>query len=167
MNGGRRADGALLIGVTARFRDMATVHAELARMAQDRQRGIYGVDDRKDLFQVTNAKTRRAAEAVVALVEKADLSADGHGGWNLKTTSYQQDYKLCTNEAFSSQPLACFCSGFLVRPDVVATAGHCVKNRADLAHMRFVFGFRMERDDSQTNLAADDVYGWADRSDVS
>jgi hypothetical protein len=132
---------------------------ELARMAQDRQRVVYGVDNRKDLFQITNAKIRKTADAVVALVEKADLTADGRGGWNLKTTSYKRDYKLCSSEAFSSQPLGCFCSGFLVRPDVVATAGHCVKNKADLARMRFVFGFRMKNATSaRENFAEDDVY---------
>src|SRR6266550_8655568 len=138
----RAVDKQRDIGMTTRFSDMSQLStAELARMAQDRQRVVYGVDNRQDLYKVTNIKVRKAAQAVVALVEKRDLVADGHGSWRLKTTKYQEDYKLCSSEAFSSQPLGCFCSGFLVRPDVVATAGHCVKSDADLAHGRFVFGF--------------------------
>src|SRR5687767_3063347 len=133
--------------------------AELARMAQDRQRVIYGVDDRKDMFQVSSAKIRKAADAVVALVKAADLTADGSGGWTLATTPYKDEYQLCSSEAFASQPLGCFCSGFLVRPDVIVTAGHCVKNAADLAKMRFVFGFRMVNTSTpQTSFEADDVY---------
>lgn len=133
--------------------------ADLARMAQDRQRVIYGVDNRKDVFQVTTAKIRKAAKAVVALVKAADLNSDGQGGWTLATTSYKDDYDLCSSEAFASQPLGCFCSGFLVRPDVIVTAGHCVKSAADLATMRFVFDFRMvNASTAKTSFGADDVY---------
>jgi hypothetical protein len=148
------------VGVTARFRDMSDLSsAELARMAQDSQRVVYGVDNRKDLFEVTSAKVRRAADAVAALVKKADLKPDGHGKWTLRTTSYRTEYKLCSSETFSAQPLGCFCSGFLVRPDVVATAGHCVEDKADLAQMRFVFGFRMKNADTvNTTFGEDDFY---------
>ena len=62
-------------------------------------------------------------------------------------------------ETFASQPLGCFCSGVLVAPDIVATAGHCVKSTADLDHIRFVFGFRMVDDDTaRTTFPDDDVY---------
>lgn len=164
---GRSAEGpggGRSIGVTTRFRDMDDLSsAELARMAQDRQRVIYGVDNRQDLFQVTNAKVRKAADGVVALVKVADLTTDGQGGWTLTTTSYKDEYELCSSEAFVSQPLGCFCSGFLVRPDVIATAGHCVKSAADLAGMRFVFGFRMVNGTTpRTAFAADDVYEGAE-----
>jgi len=58
-----------------------------------------------------------------------------------------------------SQPTGCFCSGFLVAPDVVATAGHCVKGPADLANTRFVFGFHMvDANNARTSFSADDVY---------
>ena len=152
------------IGVTSRFRDLGDLStAELARMAQDRQRVIYGVDDRKDLYQITNAKIRKAAKAVAAMVQSSDLVSDGRDGWKLKTTLYKDDYQLCASEAFSAQPLGCFCSGFLVRPDVIATAGHCVKNQSELARMRFVFGFQMvSATTPKTDFGADDVYEGAE-----
>jgi Trypsin-like peptidase domain len=152
--------GARSVGVTSRFRDLDDVAtSDLARLAQDRQRVIYGVDDRQDIFQLTSPKIRKAADAVVALVKAADLEADRDGGWTLTTTSYKEEYQLCSSEAFAAQPLGCFCSGFLVRPDVIATAGHCVKSEADLAGMRFVFGFRMaDASRPKTSFAGDDVY---------
>jgi hypothetical protein len=161
---GPAGGGARSIASPSRTGDLDDVPtAELARMAQDRQRVVYGVDDRKDIFQVTSAKVRKASEAVVALVKTTDLEADEHGGWTLATTSYEEEYKLCSSEAFASQPLGCFCSGFLVRPDIVVTAGHCVKSAADLARMRFVFGFRMVNSSTpKTSFAADDVYEGAE-----
>jgi hypothetical protein len=158
--GGGPAGAARSAGVTSRFRDLHDVPTDqLARLAQDQQRVVYGVDDRKDIFQVKSAKVRKAADAVVAIVKATDLEADGRGGWKLATSSYKSEFRLCSSETFSSQPLGCFCSGFLVRPNVIATAGHCVKNKADLAKMRFVFGFRMiDSSTPRTSFAADDVY---------
>ena len=137
--------------------------AELVKAAQGRQRAIYGVDNRQDLYQVTATKVKTAAESVVALVKKADLERKPDGTFELATSSYQEDYQLCGSEPFVNQPLGCFCSGFLVAPDVVATAGHCVKSKQDLAGMRFVFDFRMTNaQTARTTFPEDNVYSGSD-----
>jgi S1-C subfamily serine protease len=132
---------------------------QLVKAVQDRQRVIYGVDDRQDLYQVKSAKVKQVSDAVVALVKKSDLTRKANGSYTLATTSYQQEYDLCGSEPFASQPLGCFCTGFLVKPDTIATAGHCVKSQADLAGIRFVFGFRMTNSATARNtFPAEDVY---------
>jgi len=137
--------------------------AELVKAAQGRQRVIYGVDNRQDLYEVTAAKVKKAAQSVVALVKKADLTQNANGTYKLATSSYQQDYQLCGSEPFVNQPLGCFCSGFLVAPDVIATAGHCVKSKQDLAGMRFVFDFRMaDAQDATTTFPESNVYSGSD-----
>jgi len=160
--GMRGAPRARALGARAsvRARDVKTIPtAQLAKLVKGRQRVVYGVDNRKDLYKVKGAAIRRSADAVVALVEAADLSEQADGSFKLATDSYQQSYRLCGSEPFVSQPLGCFCSGFLVAKDVVATAGHCVKSAADLARMRFVFGFRMkDASTPQTTFGSDDVY---------
>lgn len=136
--------------------------AQVAKLAQDRQRLIYGVDDRKDIYQIKSSKVRRAADSVAALVKAHDLAWNADGGYTLATESYRNVNRLCGSEPFVSQPIACFCSGFLVAPDVIATAGHCVKGAADLSTIRFVFGFRMlDNDKARTEFTADDVYAGA------
>ena len=131
----------------------------LAAALKDRQRVIYGTDDRQDLFAVKSKKVRGVSDAVAALVKAGDLQAKPGEGFDLRTTSYQGEFDLCGNEPFASQPLGCFCSGFLVAPDVIATAGHCVKSAADLAGVRFVFGFRMkDAAVANTTFGPDDVY---------
>jgi hypothetical protein len=132
---------------------------ELTRVVRLRQRIVYGIDDRLDLYQVTSKPIRRVADAVVALVKASDLRRGTDGTFSLETESYREAFDLCSSETFVSQPIGCFCSGFLVAPDVVATAGHCVKSDADLRSMRFVFGFRMENATTpKTTFGADDVY---------
>lgn len=164
----RSGDAAKGAGVRARamprlgtrsheLRDVPS--AELAKLAQDRQRAVYGVDNRKDLYQVSSPKVKKAASSVVALVKTLDLESQDDGSFVLATEAYRDAYRLCSNEPFASQPIACFCSGFLVGQDVIATAGHCVKSNADLADMRFVFDFRMvDADAVRTRFGADDVY---------
>jgi hypothetical protein len=47
------------IGMTLRLRDMSQLStAELARMAQDRQRVVYGVDNRQDLYKERSWRAR-------------------------------------------------------------------------------------------------------------
>jgi hypothetical protein len=143
-----------------RFRKLSEIpSSELAKRAADLQRSIYGVDDRKDTYEVKDANTRQLIEASLALVEKDDLHKGNDGQWHLHTTSFKEEFNLCSSETFASQPLGCFCSGVLVAPDVVATAGHCVKSSADLEHIRFVFGFRMvDADTARTTFPEKDVY---------
>jgi hypothetical protein len=133
--------------------------AKLAKLAQDRQRVIYGVDDRKDIYKLKSSRVLAAANAVVALVKATDLKLQVDGSYVLKTQKFGDAYSLCGSEPFINQPTGCFCSGSLVGPDVIATAGHCVKNDADLATMRFVFGFRMiNATKARTVFPANDVY---------
>jgi len=128
-------------------------------MVRVRQRAIYGSDDRKDIYAVTNSRALPLVEASLALVESADLSQTSEGSWVLRTSLYKEAYQLCASEPFASQPIGCFCSGVLVAADVVATAGHCVKNTADLSHIRFVFGFRMlNAQSARTTFPDNDVY---------
>ena len=155
--GGRRRAGAPPAG---RARDLASIPTgELVRAAKGRQRAIYGSDNRQDIFKVSKPAVRKAADAVVALVKLSDLDENGDGSFDLITEPFGEAYDLCGTEPFVLQPTGCFCSGFLVAPDVIVTAGHCVKNATDLAKMRFVFGFRMKNATTpRVQFAADDVY---------
>ena len=155
-----RASAAAPVSPPGRGRDLEDVATdELTRIVRLRQRVVYGIDDRLDVYQVTSRPIRRVADAVVALVKESDLRRAGDGTFSLRTESYREAYDLCSSETFVSQPIGCFCSGFLVAADVVATAGHCVKSDSDLRSMRFVFGFRMQdATRPNTTFGADDVY---------
>ena len=131
----------------------------LIRTLRDRQRAIYGTDDRKDIYEVSDTELLAVADSVAALVEAPSLRATSNGRLRLTTSSYKDDYQLCDGEAFASQPLGCFCSGFLVAPDVIATAGHCVRSTISARRTRVIFGFRMlDRNRARTEFARPDVY---------
>lgn len=51
---------------------------------------------------------------------------------------------LCSDEKFREQDTAAFCSGTLVGPDVVLTAGHCIEDITDCQSTSLVFGFALK-----------------------
>jgi hypothetical protein len=113
---------------------------------------VYGPDDRLDEYQVTDADILAAGDSTVALLYHSDLIENGDGTFSLPTETYAQKYlrvdpigtgnQLCPDEPFRDQPAPAWCSGFLVAPDIVATAGHCVEP-GECAETAFVFGFVM------------------------
>ena len=97
---------------------------EIADKVREEQKLVYGVDNRKDLFEIINPKVRANAATVVSLVKAGDLLDNGDGTFRLDTKVFQDEYNLCDSERFAHQPTAAFCSGVLLAPDIVATAGH-------------------------------------------
>lgn len=103
---------------------------------------IYGNDNRKDIFEITNQAILNNADSIVALFQSEDIIDKGNGTSTLVTKNIMERYNLCPDEKFRNQPIGAFCSGFLVAPNIIATSGHCVDS--DNVHrVRFVFGFRM------------------------
>lgn len=138
--------------------------AELHQEKKSRQKVIYGVDNRKDYYQIddqSESKIKQQCNSVVSLFNNDDLviSPDGEGQVvSLGTSKFGDAYGLCREEIFFNQPVGAFCSGFLVADDLVATAGHCV-NEDDVTNVSFVFGYRMNSENqAQTKISSSEVY---------
>ena len=70
-----------------------------------------------------------------------------------------QDRGICESERFSHQTTAASCSGFLVAPDVIVTAGHCVQRDFDCKTKSWVFNYRVQREsDPSVIVDKSDVY---------
>jgi V8-like Glu-specific endopeptidase len=105
-------------------------------------RGIYGPDDRKDVYQIEDPVILERIKGVVLIAQDTDLIARPDGSYDLKVTPLGVQYNLCAGEVFAAQPTGGFCTGFFVTPDCIATAGHCVEGK-NLDGLRFVVGFEM------------------------
>src|SRR5262249_812014 len=131
---------------------------DIAEVMRGNQKVIYGVDDRKDLFQVTNTNVLRNAASVASLFKASRIRDNGDGTSTLQVGTFGQLNSLCSSEPFFNQPVGAFCTGFLVAPDIVATAGHCV-NENNVTTIRFVFGFWMTNATSaQIVIRNEDVF---------
>ena len=146
-------------GDTTGVPELASVPTgELVEALRDVQKVIYGTDGRLDMWEVTNVAHRASADSVVMLVNASGITANSNGTSTIATQNFGTARNLCQTERFRNQPIAGFCSGFLLDPSLVATAAHCVDN-ANLVNVRFVFGFQM-RDETtpETTVPTSEIY---------
>jgi V8-like Glu-specific endopeptidase len=95
---------------------------------QDLQTVIYGEDNRHELYQSKDERVNRLASSVVALFLAKNLYRWENGTYEIKGNPFGSYYQACDGERFTRQTSAAFCSGTLVGPDLVLTAGHCFAN---------------------------------------
>lgn len=101
---------------------------------------VYGTDDRIDVYQESDPLIRTWAASTCALIYSNKLSVQPDGSYVLTPSAYiRSGYPACPGEPFGDQPTAAFCTGFLVGPDLIATAGHCSMSTGTM----FVFGWEM------------------------
>lgn len=118
---------------------------------------VYGPDDRREVYNLAGARAAAAA-ATVALVDRGDIRSNGDGTSTLVSGKLGAGLNLCSGQRFAPQPIAAFCTGVLVGPDVALTAGHCLRDRP-LSSIRFVFGYRMTAAGrAQSRLADSAIY---------
>jgi hypothetical protein len=93
--------------------------------------GVYGKDNRKDIYQTSNALHLRLAKSTAGMIPANMFVRTSSSFFDLQNTkTLEQAENLCTSEPFINQPVAPICSGFLVGPDILVTAGHCYKSFA-------------------------------------
>lgn len=114
---------------------------------------IYGKDDRLDVIEVQNSMYLDLAKSTAAMIPNSSLvelnsEQISLGGMVLSDTG------VCEEERFSKQPVVANCSGFLVRKDVIVTAGHCVKNQFDCDNSSWVFDYKVDYAD-QSDVVVD------------
>ncbi|MBI4679108.1 MAG: trypsin-like peptidase domain-containing protein [Elusimicrobia bacterium] len=122
---------------------------------------IYGDDDRLDIYQVNNAKLLKMADSTAALFEGYNVKVEGAKAL-LTTRHYGDALRLCKEEPFYEQRTGAFCSGSLVGPDLLMTAGHCVETEEACKDAKFVFGFGVKKKgELPESVPATEVYGCA------
>ena len=109
---------------------------------------IYGDDNRHEYFEEVDASVRALSESTVALVKTSQLGSPVGGRRSLEAESFGSAYDLCSTERYFEQSTAAFCSGFLVGPNLIATAGHCIKSALDCSETSFVFDYAYKAKDA-------------------
>lgn len=126
---------------------------------------IYGVDNRKDVYQVKNKALLEVASATAAMVPhwKAELYQKGTMASSLmKMLSLQGSMNVCAGERFASQPAIANCSGFLVNETTLVTAGHCINETSGCEEYAWVFDYNLSSSAmEQPLLKSNNVYSCA------
>ena len=101
---------------------------------------IYGVDDRKDIFESTNDLYKQLAGSTAAMIADSSLVSQDNDMVGIQSTTLEQD-GICSDARFAKQTTAANCSGFLVGDQYLVTAGHCIQDMDDCERYSWVFGY--------------------------
>lgn len=104
---------------------------------------IYGDDNRRDVYEVTNAKYLEYAQATAGMISHSRIKDLNSYEVAIQSKTLVEQ-GMCEREAFATQPTAPSCSGFLVGEDLLVTAGHCIKNSFDCSSNAWVFDYKMD-----------------------
>jgi V8-like Glu-specific endopeptidase len=111
---------------------------------------VYGTDNRQDVYHTSNSTHRTLARSTAGMIKKS-LFVKGvqANTFDLRTfQTLERAQNICATEKFSQQPIAPICSGFLVSPDTLVTAGHCYNTfstvEANCKDFAWVFDYDMK-----------------------
>ena len=110
---------------------------------------IAGKDDRQDVYELDPSNKEmdklrlELSASTVILTDISRLTDNGNGTWTLDVNAFRQrNMPPCSDEKFGNQITGGWCSGFLVGPDIIATAGHCSRTEARVEETAYIFGFQ-------------------------
>ncbi len=161
----------------------------LSQTALSKVKVIYGDDNRVEVYEASpfQQKLAESAASMVSRYEiKPNLEKAGYvqltqttlKEW-LESQSAPSDYApkrfskqiadltksgvavgFCPEEKFIDQPNPAMCSGFLIAPDLIVTAGHCAEGPDFCEDYRWVFGFSVDKESKKAGLEikSEDVY---------
>lgn len=118
---------------------------------------IHGDDDRVEAFAVGDDDLRERAQTNAVAITVRDRLIVREGAVELDPPSLGMAANLCGDEPFVDQPTLALCSGLLVEPDLVLTAGHCT-HMIPCEQMRLVIGYYYEGEGVLAPIDGDDVY---------
>lgn len=124
------------------------------------QKTIYAFDNRKDIYEV-NSVYKELAKATAVQINHNIIEYQANGQVSFYSSAFGVDYRLCANEKFSEQFNPGRCSGFLIGPNTLVTAGHCVQNEADCSQYAWVFDYQVNSKEAAgkpIKLAKENVY---------
>lgn len=120
---------------------------------------VYGEDDRQDLFLLTNPRIKELSHSIAGMTLKRNLGKKQSSSIiDLLTVPYGIQHNLCKDEKFFDQPTLMNCSGFLIAPDLIATAGHCADEKF-CAISAWIFDYSLKSESDPLNkMAENNIY---------
>lgn len=109
-------------------------------------KGVYGLDNRVDINDSRDASVKELGNSVAAMISKYSVTSRNS---DTQTTEFSDSnlsrtLQVCKGERFAHQQAAANCTGFLVSPTHLVTAGHCVKTEEDCMRNYWVFDYKLE-----------------------
>lgn len=128
-------------------------------MASNGQKAIYGSFDNEFISMKAPQKIREMATGITYLVDNILVSHKSATESVIYGQTLRERDNLCSDQKFSENLTAGFCTGFLVGKDIIVTAGHCVNEETKCKSTSFVFGVNSAKEDSyQFKVLRNNIY---------
>ncbi|GAB4019160.1 MAG: hypothetical protein Fur0010_20880 [Bdellovibrio sp.] len=100
--------------------------------AMAKNKVIYGEDNRVNASESTNELYKKLAQSTAAMIPNEAVTPVMEGVLSkINGATLKESQRLCEGERFEGQQTAGMCSGFLVGPNLLVTAGHCMPSTED------------------------------------
>jgi hypothetical protein len=110
---------------------------------------IYGIDNRSEAAM--HADKSALVDSSAALIKEKYLLKTPQG-FSLKAPTAKNEFLLCEGEAFEQQMSASQCSGTLIAPDLIYTAGHCYRDEKVCQEAVWVFDYLLGKSIEEKNI---------------
>ncbi len=107
---------------------------------------VFGEDDRKELYQVTNPRYRQWASSVAAMIPIKQFSNNFFNlNEGLLILSGDNTHTFCSKNKVYNQTSYSKCSGLLITSNILVTAAHCV-DQIKCFEQAWLFDYSLVRD---------------------
>lgn len=120
---------------------IAIAHSSFAQVTIE-NKVIYGKDGRVEIDQYPNPAFAKFGNAIAIRIVTKELTPLTSSYFSFPDIPIQDSRRLCDGIAFNDQPSPGDCTGFLVGPKTLVTAGHCMRNLGDCEKHSWVFNFK-------------------------
>lgn len=104
---------------------------------------IYGDDNRVFIEDYTQSLITPLSESVAAIVSEEKITFNLENEMALiATKTLKKSHYVCENVRFANELTAPKCTAFLVGPDLLLTAGHCILGKSSCAESKFIFDYK-------------------------
>lgn len=107
---------------------------------------IYDEDDRRLITELSSDNSGdglalKSAPSVLAQIPNWRIDSKDPGVISIKTKDLESGLNFCDTEKYLDQPLVSSCTAFLVGPDLIVTAGHCIKDKYECKKQSWVLDY--------------------------
>lgn len=145
--------------ITPSILALTTLLVSASAIAQNKSiKVIYGEDNRQDVFESTNPAFVELAKSTAAMIDTGSLKLLSDNEIEIHSATLE-NRGICSHERFAKQITPANCSGFLVAPNLLVTAGHCIRTAADCNAYKWVFDFKVDyAEQGKVLIPSDSVY---------
>jgi hypothetical protein len=105
------------------------------------EKSIYGEDNRRLVREISDEFILKYSPSILAQIPSWRITTQTKSQISIKTKTLKTGLNFCADEKFLDEPIVSSCTAFLVAPDLILTAGHCLKDKFDCKKNIWVLDF--------------------------